>query len=841
EAEREAAAEAARAELDPATGALLRAVLFRPADGARPQLLLTAHHLAVDSVSWRVLLADLAQAYRQAAEGRTPDPAPEPTAFTDWAHRLAELVRTGGLDADLPYWTAETAAPAGPLPVDLPGTPTAGSVRTLRHRLDRATTEALLRKVPEAYRTQVNDVLLSALGRALADWTGTGRVAVALEGHGREDLFDGLDLSRTVGWFTTQYPVTLDLPEGTDWAATLKRVKERLRAVPRRGLGYEALARLGSAAALRDRPLPQVCFNYHGQWTAPEGGDFAPAGQAPGRDLAPDEPLDHLLDVSAVVADGELELTWHYSDRVHREETVRALAEATAAALTGIVEHCASPGAGGRTPSDFPLAGLDQAALDRLVGDGRDVTDLLPLTPLQEGMLFHRLVGGEDDVYLDQAALLLEGVADPHALALAWQRVADRTPALRTSVVWEGVPAPLQVVRRGVRLPVTHLDLRAVDPAERAERLERLKAEDLALGLDIATAPLTRLTLVRLPEARVQLLWTSHHLVLDGWSLAQVLTDVFAEYAALTTGAAPAPAVRRPFADYVHWLAGQDAGAARAHWRSVLDGFATATPLPADRARREAHRARSAGSLSAALSEQVSEQLARTARQSGLTLGTVVQGAWALLLSRYSGEPDVLFGTTVSGRPEELPGVESMIGMFINTLPTRVRVDGERTAADWLRELQADQAEARRHSAVSLAELTGFSDVPAGSALFDSIVAFENYPFDDARAAGTGVRLAEVSSRDATSFPLVLRAYQGGQVGFDLAYDPELFDAATVDALAGRLRLLLTELAAGLDRPLRALAWTTEEERRRLLVDWNGTAQGRPARTLVDLFEERAA
>ncbi|MFF4383569.1 non-ribosomal peptide synthase/polyketide synthase [Kitasatospora sp. NPDC001547] len=847
-ADRTGAAEAARAALDPATGTLLRAVLFRPAADARPQLLLTAHHLAVDSVSWRVLLADLERAYRQAAEGAAPDLAPEPTAFTDWAHRLAELVRAGGLDQDLPYWTAETGTPAEPLPVDLPGTPTAGSVRTLRTRLDRATTEALLRKVPEVYRTQVNDVLLSALGRALADWTGTGRVTVALEGHGREELFDDLDLSRTVGWFTIQYPVTL-APAGPadapDWAATLKQTKERLRAVPRRGLGYEALARLGSpapgAAALRDVPLPQVCFNYHGQWTAPAGGDFAPAGEAPGRDLAPDEPLDHLLDVSAVVADGGLELTWHYSDRTHREDTVRALALATTTALGAIVEHCARPGAGGRTPSDFPLAGLDQAALDRLVGDGRDVTDLLPLTPLQEGMLFHRLVGGPDDVYLDQAALLLEGVADPQALALAWQRVADRTPALRTSVVWEGVPAPLQVVRRSVRLPVTHLDLRDADPAERAERLARLRADDLALGLDIATAPLTRLTLVRLPEARLQLLWTSHHLVLDGWSLAQVLTDVFAEYAALTTGGAPAPAVRRPFADYVRWLAEQDTGAARAHWRQVLDGFATATPLPADRVRREAHRARSAGVHSAALSERVSERLARTARSSGLTLGTVVQGAWALLLSRYSGEPDVLFGTTVSGRPEELPGVESMIGMFINTLPTRVRVDGDRTAADWLRELQEAQAEARRHSAVSLAELTGFSDVPSGSALFDSIVAFENYPFDDAGAAGTGVRLAEVSSRDATNFPLVLRAHQGGQLGFDLGYDPELFDAETVSALAERLRLLLTELADGLERPLRALAWTTAEERRRLLVDWNGTAQGRPGHTLVELFEAQAA
>ncbi|MBV2155356.1 non-ribosomal peptide synthase/polyketide synthase [Kitasatospora sp. SUK 42] len=847
-ADRAGAADAARAALDPATGELLRAVLFRPSCDDRPQLLLTAHHLAVDSVSWRVLLPELEQAYRQAAAGERPHPEPEHTPFTDWAHRLAEHTGEGALDEDLPYWTAETRAPADPLPVDHPGTPTADSVRTLRTRLDGPTTGALLRKVPEVYRTQVNDVLLSALGRALADWTGRDRVTVALEGHGREELFDGVDLSRTVGWFTTQYPVTLT-PAGPahapDWAATLKAVKERLRAVPRRGLSYEALARLGSpdpaARALRDVPLPQVSFNYHGQWTAPTGGDFAPAGPAPGRDLAPGEPLDHLLDVTAVVADGELELTWHYSDQVHETATVRALAEATTAALTAIVEHCARPGAGGRTPSDYPLAGLDQAGVDRIVGDGRDVEDLLPLTPLQEGMLFHRLVGGPDDVYLDQAALLLEGVADPHALALAWQRVADRTPALRTSVVWEGVPAPLQVVRRGVRLPVTHLDLRAVDPGERAERLARLSADDLARGLDLATAPLTRLTLVQLPEARLHLLWTSHHLILDGWSLAQVLTDVFDEYAALTTGGAPAPAVRRPFADYVHWLAEQDTGAARTHWRGVLDGFATATPLPVDRVRHEAHRARSAEARTGALSEEVSERLARTARQAGLTLGTVVQGAWALLLSRYSGEPDVLFGTTVSGRPEELPGVESMIGMFINTLPTRVRVDGGRTAAAWLRELQEAQAEARRHAAVSLAELTGLSDVPAGGALFDSLVAFENYPFDDARTAGTGVRLAEVASRDATNYPLVLRAHQGERLGFDLAYDPELFEAATVRTLADRLRLLLTDLARGLDRPLRALEWTTAEERRRLLVDWNGTAQGRPDRTLVDLFEAQAA
>ncbi|MEU2060469.1 non-ribosomal peptide synthase/polyketide synthase [Streptomyces sp. NPDC013455] len=838
------AADAAREALDPATGALLRAALLT--GGERPRLFLTAHHLAVDSVSWRVLLAGLEQAYRQAAAGEEPRPEPEHTAFADWARDLAERVRAGGLDDDLAYWTAEAALPRTPLPVDLPGTPLAGSVRTLRTRVDRATTEALLRRVPAAYRTQVNDVLLSALGRVLVDWTGADRVTVALEGHGREEeLAEGADLSRTVGWFTTQYPVTLTPADPADWGATLKAVKERLRAVPRRGLSYQALAHLGAgrpaARALGERPLPEVCFTYHGQWEAPGGRDFAPAADVPGRDTDPAEPLDHLLDVSALVADGELEITWHWSDQVHTEDTVRGLAEGMVRALAAIADHCARPGAGGRTPSDFPLAGLDQAGVDRLAGDGRDVEDLLPLTPLQEGMLFHRLVGGPDDVYVDQAALLLEGVSDPDALALAWQRVTDRTPALRTSVVWEGVPAPLQVVHRHVTVPVSRLDWRELEAGERAERLARLRADDLARGLDLGTAPLMRLTLIRLPDARLHLLWTSHHLILDGWSLAQVLGEVFEEYAALTTGATPRPPARRPFGDYVRWLAGQDGEAARAHWRDVLAGFATPTPLPADRLRRPGHETRSAGVHTAGLSDEVSARLARTARAAGLTLGTVVQGAWALLLSRYSGERDVLFGTTVSGRPDDLPGAESMVGMFINTLPTRVRVDGGRAAADWLRTLQQAQADARRFATVSLAELTALSEVPAGRPLFDSMVAFENYPFDEARSAATGIRLADVSSRDATNYPLVLRAYQGERFGFDLAYDPELFDAATVRGLADRFRLLLTELADDPDRPVRTLAWTTAEERRRMLTEWNGAAGGRPADTLDGLFAAQAA
>ncbi|WP_432010894.1 non-ribosomal peptide synthase/polyketide synthase [Streptomyces cucumeris] len=844
----EAAAGAARAELDLECGSLLRAALLLRGAGARPRLFLTAHHLAVDSVSWRILLGDLESAYRQAAAGEPIRLEAAGTPFTRWAHRLTAQVRGGALDGALPYWEGVGRTGGAPLPVDLPGRATAGSTRTVRVRLDRETTDALLRRVPGVYRTQVNDVLMSALGRVLADWTREDRVLVAMEGHGREEIDETVDLSRTVGWFTTQYPVALTLP-GQDWGAVLKSVKEQLRALPHRGLSFEALAHLGApgspARALAGLPLPEVCFNYHGQWESSGDEDgFTLTGESLGPDLAAGEPSTYALDVSGLVADGELELTWLYSDQVHHAATVRRLAEAMLGALREIVWHCGRPDSGGRTPSDFPLARLDQTAVDRLAGDGRGIEDIHPLTPLQEGMLFHRLVGGAEDVYLDQATLVLDGVADPRAFAAAWQETVDRTPVLRGGVVWEDVERPVQVVHRRVDVPVTHTDWRALSGERREEELERVRAEDLAHGVELSAPPLMRLTLARLTDDRVALIWTSHHLVLDGWSLAQVFTEVCERYAAGVRGDRPVLPSRRPFRDYLQWLDGQDEAEARDHWRALLAGFTAPTPLPWDRGPLESHRARSSATLSVALGRDASDELRRTAQGHGLTVNTLVQGAWALLLSRYSGERDVVFGTTVSGRPAELAGVEAMVGMFINTLPTRVRVDGTRNTVEWLRELQMAQAASRRYEAVSLAQLTGWSELPAGTALFDSMVAFENYPFDDSSAREAGLRIAEVRSTDATNFPLSLRAHLSDRLGFDLGYDPGLFDERTAAGLADRLCLLLRQMAADPARPLRALPWTTDAERARLVGTWAGGDTARwpsPERTVVEAFAEQVA
>ncbi|MGH4003137.1 MAG: amino acid adenylation domain-containing protein, partial [Pseudonocardiaceae bacterium] len=706
----EEAALAAQTGLNLGTGPLVRAVLFDRGVARRPQLFVTIHHLVIDGVSWRILFDDLETAYRRARTGQPVELEPVRTSFTQWSHRLTEHVRSGGLDDDLAFWGEVSRSASTGLPVDHAGVNTAGSARSVTVRLGREDTDALLRDVPRVYRTQVNDVLLSALGRVLSRWTGRGRVLVALEGHGREEILDGVDLSRTVGWFTTQFPVALRSCVNARWGQAIKSVKEQLHAVPSRGLSYQALSYLSRpdspAGVLRGVPLPHICFNYHGQVELASGEQALIRGgdAGIGQNMAPEELRTYLLDVTGVVDGGQLELSWLYSDQVHHEATVQRLATEMIQALREIVEHCAQPDAGGCTPSDFPLAHLDQLTVDRLAGDGRAVEDIYPLTPLQTGMLFHSLVDGTSGAYLDQARVTLDGVSDPEALGQAWQRVVDRTPALRTLLVWEGdgVDEPLQVVQRRAAIPTVYYDWRGLSDEDRDRELRRALAADRAAGMDLTAAPLMRLAIAHLAEAQVLLVWTWHHVVLDGWSLTQVFAEVCEQYAAIVEGRPPRLVSRRLFLDYLEWLRAQDVPQAEEYWRQVLSGFDSPTAVPYDRQPVEAHRTESSASVRTELPVEESSRLREVAKHNGMTLNTVVQGAWALLLSRYSGERDVVFGTTVSGRPAELPGVEEMIGMFINTVPTRIMVEEGRDAVSWLRGLQAKQVEARRFDFVSL-------------------------------------------------------------------------------------------------------------------------------------------
>ncbi|MGW1607574.1 condensation domain-containing protein, partial [Streptomyces eurythermus] len=574
----------------------------------------------------------LDRAYRARRAGRDGAAAlpAKSSPLRGWAHRLAAHAADGGFDDERAYW-------AGALPETGPALPTgpAGTYaqqRAYTVRLSSEDTSALLRTLPDTYRTRANDVLLGALGRALCGWSGQDRVLVDVEGHGREDLFPELDISRTVGWFTTRYPVALAVPEDAGWDTVLKRVKEQLRAVPRHGLGYDVLRRLAGPGAVPPAPGARISFNYLGRMELPQDPDGLYRGTVRPLELDADPAATrpHALEVVGRLVAGTLEFTWFYADGPRREEEVADLAGRFAAALADLARYAARPDAAGRTPSDFPLARLDQAAVDRITGpDPAAVADVYPLTPTQAGMLFHGLSQDDRGVYLQQLTFVLDGVPDPGALAAAWQHVTDRTGTLRSRVVWQDVPEPLLVEARHADLPVTHLDWRDLTEDERRARLDDVLARDRAEGIDLGRAPLQRLLLARLSGTAVRVVWTFHHLLLDGWSLFQVLSDVFARHA----GAAPDTLPHRPpHRDYVAWLRRRDPAPAERHWRRRLSGLTEATLLPYDREPREAHRAESTHAVRRALPPAdtipigPTTILARTELVRAAPMGGLVQG-----------------------------------------------------------------------------------------------------------------------------------------------------------------------------------------------------------------------
>ncbi|HEX7240472.1 MAG TPA: condensation domain-containing protein, partial [Longimicrobiaceae bacterium] len=534
--------------------------------------------------------------------------------------------------------------------------------------------------------------------------------------------------------------------------------------------------------------------------------------------------------------------SWLYGAEVHDRATVERVAERFASELRALAAHCREPDAGGATPSDFPLARLAQAELDALLGSGRGVEDVYPATPMQEGLLFETLYAPAAGLYVGQLAVVLRGELDAAALERAWQGAAARHEVLRAGFRWEGLPRPLQVVRREARVPFRREELRGIGAAEQEARIARYLEEDRREGFDLAEAPLMRVALFRTGEREHQMVWTHHHLILDGWSLPVLLRDVLELYSAHLRGERTGPGGARPYREFVSWLAGRDMARAEEFWRTALAGLTAPTPLPGPAVGkgggapglREVKR-----ELGAALTGALQEQ----ARRLGVTLGTLVQGAWALLLSRHAGEEEVVFGATVAGRPAELEGVEEMVGLFINTLPVRVRVDGAATLREWLQRLQTEQVEAREHEYAPLAEIQRWSGVPAGEPLFESLVAFENYPLGTGTGEGAGeLRLSVSRSVQENGFPLVLTAIPGDRLALELRHDPGRVAPETARELARHLETVLEGMAGDAGRRLAQLSLLGDDERARVLEAGRGGARPFAREALVhDLVAARAA
>ncbi len=486
----------------------------------------------------------------------------------------------------------------------------------------------------------------------------------------------------------------------------------------------------------------------------------------------------------------------------------------------------------------FALAGLDPDALDRLLAGREDIEDVYPISPTQEGMFYYRLYVPESPAYCNQQLLQLGGRLDAAALRQAWQRLLDRHPSLRTEFAWKGLPRPLQLVRSNLRIPWIEEDLRALTEQERQARLTTLRRRDRAQGFDLTRAPIMRLRLLRLAD-RVQLLiWTYHHILFDGWSISILIRELAELYgAAVRMDREVRLELVPPFRDFILWHEDQDRSQAEAFWRQALRGFRQATPLPFDREADLSGTGLRVRTVRTSLTPATTAGLDDLARRHHLTLNTILQGAWALVLGRFSGEEDIVFGSTVSGRAAELPGVESMVGVFINTLPVRLAVAPRGRFLPWLQRLQAWNVQMRQFDYGRLFDLHAWSEIPAGEPIYNSALIFQNFPTTTtAAAAEAGIDMRPVGYSGQTSYPLTLMVSPGSRLAMRLSYDCDLFEDVTARRMAAFLTTLLESFLADFGQRLAELPALPAAERHRLLLGCNDSAAPCGGESIPSLF-----
>jgi len=826
-------------------GPLLRVVLYHLPESDR--VLLLCHHLVVDGFSWRILLEDFADASDQ-AEGSPTDPirlAPVGASVLEWAEAQAAYAVGPDLLAERDFWAEIEATPVAPLPPDFDDPRRgAGEFRQIALPLDQDETRTLLTGLPRVLGCEINDILLTALAQAVRDRFGLERVRVQMEGHGREEIAPGLDISRTVGWFTSIYPALLDLGGGDETpAAAVGRIAAQMRRIPRKGIGYGILKYLtppSQRGGLVFGPPPEINFNYLGQFDSEPHPLFALADEAVGPTLGERLERPQAIDVEAMAVGGRLTVTVSYNHRLYRRETAAALAGHFRDRLRALIALGGSDGGSDGDGGAGPDGGTDEAdsLFEPLGQEASPIEALMALSPLQEGLLFHAM-SGDRQVYFEQFTYRLHGPLDLTCFQAAWDELARRHDILRAAIVSLPGRRPLQAILKTRTVEFHHIDLRGQTADAFETAVAAFLRADRNRGFDLGRDPLMRVTVLQRGESEFDVVWSHHHIILDGWSMGILQAELMEIYAVLRSGAVPSVPPVPSYRSYIDWLAGRDEDDSRAYWSRVLADAPPPSTIPGlDPAGRS--RGRALGEHRLTLDPATSRGLAGLAARLDVTLNNVVQAIWAALLATYNDRAEVIFGTVVSGRPPELPEIERIVGLFLRTVPVRVTVDPDRGFADLARALSASAVASEPHHFLPLAEMQRLGGIR--QTLFDHVLVFENYPLS-ARTATGDLRIDNVRAFEQMHYDFSVVVHPApipdDTTEIMFTYNSHVVAPVQIERIAAHVQALVAAVLAEPERPLSAFDLRGTDERD------EGVRQSLAAECpvpglVLDLFEAQA-
>ncbi|HLP59582.1 MAG TPA: amino acid adenylation domain-containing protein, partial [Candidatus Deferrimicrobium sp.] len=834
-------AEKLQAGIDLEKGPLMKLGLFHLNDGDR--LLIAIHHLVIDGISWRILFEDIETLYSQYKRGEKPVLPPKTDSLKHWTENLSAYANSNTFLKEKTYWQKIESLEPLPVPRDfeVDGNDIKDTA-SISFTLKEEETELLLTKVNRAFGTEINDILLTALGMGIKKTFGLDRIAIALEGHGREDILAGIDISRTVGWFTALYPIIIDVSHAGDPGRQIKEIKETLRRIPNKGTGYGILKYLTDEENKKEiqfKLKPQISFNYLGQFDADvkQLSSFEPAKESPGNSLAPANKREYLLDVSGMIANNRLTMTVSFNKTHFTPATTAALANNFEFELGHLIAYCGSKKNSEFTPADFTYKDLSIENIDQLTALYPDLEDLYTLTPMQEGMLFHALVDHSSYSYFQQVSHRMLGELEIDLVEKSLNELVKRHDILRTAFVYKDIEKPVQVVLRDRVIGFYYEDISKIDGREAKELyLKRFREKDKERSFDLSKDTLMRAAIFRLEESEYEFTWSHHHILMDGWCTGILTAEFFEIYSGyLENKPSRLPGIK-PYRTYIRWLEKQDKKESARYWENYLDSYEAQAGIPVP-----IHWKKTAGktnrnsqqTFSIVLDIEKTTALNHLAAVNHVTLNTVAQALWGILLGKYNRTEDVVFGAVVSGRPVELEGVESMVGLFINTIPVRIRFEEKMKFYRLLRQVQQEALAGEPYHYHPLAEIQSRTALKQN--LIDHILVFDNYPIAE-QIAGYGkeknksnkiaIKLANVEVFEQTNYDFNVSMSGSDRLTVTFQYNDNIYDENFVKKIAAHFSLAFDQVSENRELVIGELTFLSEEEKNRILYEFNGTEAG---------------
>lgn len=824
-------------------GPLLKLGLFHTKAGS--QLLIAIHHLVVDGVSWRILLEDIDTLYKQALKNE-PFALPLKTdSYKSWSDAFNSYAESDTFRQARSYWQTALAGSVQQIKRDMPaGNNYFRDQKGCTFKLEKEQTRKLLAKAHASFNTQINDILLVALLLSIKKQFGHKAVLIDLEGHGRDGLSQQVNVSRTVGWFTSIYPVLLK-QEGEQLSDLIRHIKETLRNVPNKGIDF-LLQKYGNIQGTAERynsnQESRISFNYLGQTdTLSSNGAFTVSHEAKGNEISGNMMQQYDWNIIGQVAGGQLEMNLMYSDKQYNGQTITALMQCYKECLLEVIDYCCTYGKVLLTPSDLSYKGLSVQQLDELQRKYA-IEDIYPLSPMQEGLLFHSLVDPESHSYFEQRTLGLKGWLNITDIEKSLNDLMARYDILRTIFLHTGYERPVQVVLKERKIDFSYIDVREeCRQYTREEVIRSWQGKERAKPFDLTKDVLMRVTVLQTDEGEYEFIFSYHHILMDGWCMSIIWEDFKSLYTKNGLGERISLPPVKKYSTYINWVENRNKQESTEYWKRYLDQFETPVSLP----KKESVLKTKTYDLSSQeliLDEDQTKSLYRISQEYGITINTIIQSAWGIVLSKYNNARDVVFGSVVSGRPSDIEGVEKMVGLFINTVPVRIKYAAEDTVGDLLKRVQQNALETEPYHYHSLTDIQSLSGW--GRELVDHIMMFENFPLqveaEHTDKGRKGFTLAKVRVFEQTNYDLSVVVTPGDMIRIKFDYNVNTYANDMIKGLQGHLQHIVSQIISSRKTRITAMELMPHTEKQLLLHELDNAAVAYPEnKNIIDLFTEQ--